>query len=252
MSESHLNTILALHQTQQRLRAAQERLAGVPDWMRELHEEHVTRNAEIEALEQSVEEARLERRAAEGEIGELQEKLKRYQQQINEVQNQREYGALLQEIDTTKREIQAGEERGFTAMEVRDQAEKDLEEARQSFTELDQRYASEQEKWEAEKPGVRQEAADLEAEVERLRKDVPRPYLSLFDRLDSRFDGEPLAEVRRIERLKGPMVYHCSACNYRVRPQTVVEIRGGSGLVPCDSCKRLLFVGEEPEEDTVA
>lgn len=244
-----IDTIVSLQRDLDRLRAARERLEGIPDWMRELHEEHSERKAEIEALEQAVEDARLERRTAESEIAEHQERLKRYQQQINEVQNQREYGALLQEIDTVKTEIQNAEERGIAAMEAREEAEKELEKAREDFRELDERYARELEKWEAEKPAVRKEAEALEAEVETLRKETPRPYLALFDRLRDRYQGQALAAVRIVERAgKGPTVYHCSSCNYRVRPQAVVEIRKGESLVQCDACKRILYVDEEPQE----
>lgn len=246
---THLDTIVSLEQTLDRLHDARERLEGVPDWMRELHEEHSARKAEIEALEKAVEDARLERRTAESEIAEHQEKLKKYQQQINEVQNQREYGALLQEIDTVKTEIQTAEERGFAAMEAREEAEAALEKAREDFQELDARYAQELEKWEAEKPAVREEAQALEQEVRGLRKELPRPYLSLFERLRDRYQGQALAAVKTANRAgKGPTVYHCSACNYRVRPQAVVEIQKGQTLVQCDACKRILYVEDEPQE----
>ena len=78
-------------------------------------------------------------------------------------------------------------------------------------------------------------------EVEPCRR---RPQSLALDR----YPGGALASVRLIERpgSKGQREWHCAACNYRVRPQTVVEIRNGSGLVQCDSCKRILFLEAEP------
>jgi predicted nucleic acid-binding Zn-ribbon protein len=249
MTPSHLENAVSLQQALHELTTARHRLADIPDWMRELHEEHQARRADIEALEAAVEEARRERRATEGEITDFQEKLKRYQQQINAVQNQREYGALLQEIDTAKSGIKAAEERAFAALERREAAERDLEAARQDFAALDERYRSELEKWEAEKPGVEEEIRSLTVQVEGLRSQLPRPFLALFDRLQARYQGEALAQVRRIERAgRGPAVYHCSACNYRVRPQVVVEIKNSQSLIQCDSCKRVLYVMEESRE----
>src|SRR5262245_2027037 len=98
----HLETIVELEQALGELGDADRRLHGIPDWMRELHDEHVARRAEIEALEQNTEEAARERRTAEAAVQDAQEKLKKFQQQINRVSTQREYGALLQEIDTAK------------------------------------------------------------------------------------------------------------------------------------------------------
>jgi predicted nucleic acid-binding Zn-ribbon protein len=34
-----------------------------------------------------------------------------------------------------------------------------------------------------------------------------------------------------------------------VRPQSVVEIRNGTGLVQCDSCKRILYLEPEVEPE---
>jgi predicted nucleic acid-binding Zn-ribbon protein len=55
-----------------------------------------------------------------------------------------------------------------------------------------------------------------------------------------------VAPVRPIDRPgRGQREWHCSACNYRVRPQVVVEVRDGSSLIQCDSCKRILFLEEQ-------
>ena len=101
----NLETIVELQAALNHLRDAERRLHGIPDWMRELHEEHASSKAEIDEIEKAVEEAARERRTAEAAASDAQEKLKKYQQQINRVSTQREYGALLQEIDTVKGQI---------------------------------------------------------------------------------------------------------------------------------------------------
>jgi predicted nucleic acid-binding Zn-ribbon protein len=37
-------------------------------------------------------------------------------------------------------------------------------------------------------------------------------------------------------------MWHCGACNYRVRPQSVVMVRNEGALQPCDSCQRILYL----------
>jgi predicted nucleic acid-binding Zn-ribbon protein len=41
---------------------------------------------------------------------------------------------------------------------------------------------------------------------------------------------------------RGPVVWHCSVCNYRVRPQMIVEIKTNGALVQCERCHRFLRV----------
>lgn len=245
---THLDEIVKLQGVLDELLQAREQIAGIPDWMRELHEEHSGRRQEIEGLEATVEAARQERRAAEAAIEDAQARLKRYQQQINQVSTQREYGALLQEIDTTKAQISEGEETGLGAMERREAAEEELALVRQAFEELDQRYARELEKWEAEKPRIAERIERLEGSVEVLRERIPRGLLSQYERIRERHEGAGLAPIQEVDRGgRGPRFWHCGACHYSVRPQVVVEIRNRGSLVQCDSCKRILYLAEEEQ-----
>lgn len=238
-----LQIILALQQALRRLADGEARLSGIPDWMKELHAQHAGRLAEIAAIESSAESAAQERRGAERQIGDAQEKLKHYQQQIGLVRTQKEYAALLQEIDGVKASVKGLEEQAFAALERSELAQKQLDEARQAFRELDERYAAELAKWEAEKPAVRTSVDQVRGTVEDLRSQVPAPILSRFNRLFERYRGSALAPIRKLSR-GSVESWSCGACNYRVRPQVVVEIRTQGSLIECDSCKRILFVEE--------
>jgi predicted nucleic acid-binding Zn-ribbon protein len=242
----NLQNILELQAALSRLREAEERLQGIPEWMRELHDEHAARRGEIQALEETAEEAVRQRRAAEAAVQDAQEKLKRYQQQINRVSTQREYGALLQEIDTVKGQISSQEEQAFSSLEHYEQAQKDLAALRESFREVEERYSAEMGRWEGEKPEIARQAEDLRGRISDLKQRLPRNVVSQFERILERYPAGAVAPVRPIERPgRGQRDWHCAACNYRVRPQAVVEIRNGSALVQCDACKRILFLEEQ-------
>ena len=243
--ERPLDTVVELQRTLDELAQAEERFHGIPEWMRELHDEHGERKGEIDALTAEAEEASAERRTAEAEAQDAMEKLKGYQEQIGRVRNQREYGALLQEMDTAKGQIKALEEQALAALERQDEAQQKRQELRESFAELDNRYSVELEKWEAEKPDVAKQMEALRGRVEVLRERLTPSVLSLFERILERHEGQALAEVRKVERLgRGPHIWSCGNCNYRVRPQTIVEITNKGGVVYCDSCKRILFIDE--------
>ena len=241
----YLPTIIELHETVTELRKSEELLDGIPDWMQELHQEHSSRKAEIDELEAAIAEATQERRGTEGQINEIREKVKHYQEQISLVRNQREYGALLQEIDAAKEEIKGLEEQALAAMERQEEAESKLAEEREGFEELDTRYAAELEKWEAQKPQVAEEAERLRGRIEVLQERLPKPIQGQYERISARYGGEALALVVKIERgARGANMWHCGACNYRVRPQAVVQIQNHGTLEFCDTCKRILYLDE--------
>ncbi|MEO1366366.1 MAG: hypothetical protein AAFX50_04250 [Acidobacteriota bacterium] len=239
-----LDSILSLHTTLVELDDARRRLGGVPDWMAELHQEYSGRKALIDAEEEAVASADKERRDAEGEVRDAQDKLEKYQSQISQVTTQREYGALLKEIDTVKEQIKAAEEAALQALQANEEATEKATSLRVEFSGLEARYKDELRKWEEEKPSVEAREKELEASVADLREKVPKGLLALYERLYKSTKGEAVAEVRRIEVGRGAVMWHCKACHYNVRPQLLVEIRGG-GIQQCESCKRILYWRDE-------
>ncbi|MGH9379891.1 MAG: zinc ribbon domain-containing protein [Thermoanaerobaculia bacterium] len=246
-----LATVVRLHQATNLLRETEARLADVPEWMRELHAEHEERKGEIDALEAETEEAGRLHRAAQAQAADGEVLLKRYQEQIGAVRTQREYSALLQEIDTAKELIRQAEAAAAGATERESEATRRLEEARAAFTDLASRYDEALAKWEEEKPTAQAEAERLQGEIETLRERVTPQVLGVYDRIGERYGETPLATVRRVERPRGASIYSCSACNYRVRPQAVVTLQRltaeqpqGGELVLCDGCRRILYFDE--------
>lgn len=244
--ESQLNLITRLQRALTEAADLEALLSGIPDWMQELHDEHSGRKTEIDSLEEALEEAASDRRAAEATEADCQEKLKSYQDQISQVRNQREYGALLQEIDTVKNQIRECEEQALAALERYEAAEKSRNEAQEAFADLDTRYAESLEKWETEKPDIAQQAEGVKREIEELEQSLPANILVHFRRVFDRHHGNAMAAVQEVQQTgkRGAQIWHCGACNYRVRPQSVVQIADRGSLVLCDSCKRILYIAE--------
>ncbi|MDH3743862.1 MAG: C4-type zinc ribbon domain-containing protein [Acidobacteriota bacterium] len=243
--ETDLKTVVSLQEAIDDLRTHQAQLHGIPDWMQELHDRHSERKAEIDALQETLDETQAEQRAAEAETADLQTKLKTFQEQIGLVRNQREYAALLQEIDTVKGHIREAEDKGLSALERQEESQKSLDEELQNFAELDGQYKTELVKWEGQKPQIAERIGELEIEVKTLEERLPKAVLGLFRRILDRHENQALAPIQKLQRAgKGPQMWHCGACNYSVRPQSVVEIANNGSLVPCDSCKRILYLPE--------
>lgn len=240
-----LETVVALHKALEQLADLERQLEGVPPEMQDLHDEYTARKAEIQVLEAEIEEAEAERRRAEAESEDCTARLEHFQEQVNRVRTQREYAAILQEIDTVREQGRELDERALAAMERQEEAEGRLAEKRVGFDDLEAEYEAEMEKWEAAKPEVSRRAEALRERVEALREEVPRSALLLFERIRAATGGDALASVREVDRgPRSPNLYHCGTCNYNVRPQVVVEIKNQGSLVQCDNCKRLLYIEE--------
>ncbi|MCY3968465.1 MAG: hypothetical protein OXG74_00905 [Acidobacteria bacterium] len=241
--ERVLDTIVELQEASVELTRSLTLLDGVPESMQELHDQYETSRSEIEELEEEQRLAELERRAAEAERAAGKDSIERYQEQISRVTTQREYGALLSEIDTVRAQMREADDRALLALEQQDVAAGRLDELRGAFESLDQQYQEALAAWEEQKPAMRKRVQVLEGRIEVFRERLPPAALKQYQRLFERHGGAPLAVIRVIESAKAP-IRHCSFCNYRIRPQVVLQIQTQGAIVPCDSCQRILYLDD--------
>lgn len=241
-----LDSLVQLENALHEAEAARRQLEGVPDSMREIHEEHQRHLERIEELEEQIQSDELLRRSAEAAANDAQGRVDRYQEQINRVTTQREYGSLLKEIDAAKAVAEGHEEEALSALERSEAAQQELERERREFEELDRRYQEHLARWEQEKPSVAARLREVEKDIERFREAIPAHLLRQFELLYDRHEGHALAAVSKAQPSpRAPAVWHCSVCNYRVRPQVIVEIKNNGSLVQCESCHRFLNLEEE-------
>jgi predicted nucleic acid-binding Zn-ribbon protein len=183
----------------------------------------------------SQEESR--RRTLEGEIADLAEKLKKYQQQLVAVKTNREYGALLNEMDGVKREIRQREDEVLSLEESLARTRQATAERDETFPEETAGYEEQMTEWRAEQAILAEEIARAEKAASEIRETLDRRLLSTFDRIARARAGVAVARVAMVARQTAA----CSACNVRLRPQLLSDLRLSKEPILCESCKRILY-----------
>ena len=216
---------LEISQAKQVVESAPERIERIENHFRE-------RNAEYVAVKERHDALDSDQRSRNSELGELEEKRKKYMEDLMQVKNQREYAAMLKEIDSVKAQITDHEEAIL----------KDLEEIEKLKTEL----ATHEEHIAKEREAVERDRGAVESETEKARQvietrsaertevesELPRKIMSMLRRLEAGRQGIFLTRAE-----KGT----CQSCYVRVRPQVFQEIRQATAVHTCDSCRRFLY-----------
>lgn len=236
--------LLRFDQTLAAQEAARNELEGVPEAMREIHQAFSKAREELSRLEEDHRQAREALQSAEEKVAAQQEKLKKFQQQVSRVRNQREYAAVLAEIDQARSELRELEAQAMAALERNDQVAAELATRRSEFARLETEYQSALAAWEGEKPALRARLGTLDAELASLRGALPVPIVTQYLRVRDRHPRSALARVESVEIPGKPALWHCSACHYQVRPQAAMELRRGGTFIQCESCRRFLYVAE--------
>jgi predicted nucleic acid-binding Zn-ribbon protein len=176
-----------------------------------------------------------ERRAEEKEVAGVQTRLAKYKDQLLEVKTNREYTAMLHEIEAAQNDIRTREDRILEVMMESDELNAAIKKSEAELKTAEKEVAAERAALDAELASLQGEIDRTTAEREKLVADIDRKVLSIFETTAKGRKGVAVAEAKN---------GLCTICHVRLRPQVFNEVRKNESIIQCDSCRRILyFVG---------
>ena len=225
----------ALYELQTTLTAIDEKrvLRGeLPLEVQDLEDEIAGLDTRIEKIDTEIKEFQSAITMKKGEVQEAQANLERYNNQLNEVRNNREYDSLSKQIDYERLEVElcnkkikeATDQVAYRTNDLeiakteREERQKDLDEKK---SELEDILAETRE----EETMLKERAKDLEVKIE------PR-LLSSFKRIrKSARNGLGIVYVQRDA---------CGGCFNKIPPQRQLDIKMHKKIIVCEYCGRIL------------
>lgn len=226
----------ALYELQTTLTAIDEKRAlrgELPLEVQDLEDEIAGLDTRIEKIDTEIKEFQSAITMKKGEVQEAQANLERYNNQLNEVRNNREYDSLSKQIDYERLEVElcnkkikeATDQVAYRTSDLeiakteREERQKDLDEKK---SELEDILAETRE----EETMLKERAKDLEVKIE------PR-LLSSFKRIrKSARNGLGIVYVQRDA---------CGGCFNKIPPQRQLDIKMHKKIIVCEYCGRILI-----------
>ena len=178
------------------------------------------------------------RRAEEKDVASVQTRLAKYKDQLLEVKTNREYTAMLHEIEAAQNDIRAREDRILEVMMESDELTAGIKKSEAELKVTEKEIASERAVLDAEMGGLQTEIDKTTAEREKLVVEIDRRVLSIFEVTAKGRKGVAVAEAK--DGL-------CTICHVRLRPQVFNEVRKNESIIQCDSCRRILYFAGNTE-----
>ena len=184
--------------------------------------------AQMHALQIQQKEKELELTAKETQV-------KKFQGQLFQVKTNKEYSAIQQEIEQAKADISLTEEEILKLLEAVDQAKQSHQQQAAQVAKQQQRLREEETRVQEALAIMRERIDTLESQRKMVTPQVERAALSLYERVLAGREGLALV----------PLVNEsCGGCHMVQPPQVVSEARLNAKLVTCDSCNRILYLGD--------
>lgn len=168
--------------------------------------------------------------------------IERYEKQLDDVKNNREFEALTKEIEMQNLEIQLSEKKIRDTAVTKEAREETLKEADARLESKKEDLA--QKKVELEKIITKTDTEErkLRKKSEKARLDIEERVLRSYDRIRGRYrNGLAVVRVKRDS---------CGGCFNRIPPQLQIEIGLYKNLMACEHCGRVLVddvIAEELE-----
>ncbi len=194
-------------------------------------------------FKKEMEEIKKQRRVLEREVDEFDQKIKKSQVKLMEVKTNKEYRAMLTEIEELKK-FKAGKE--DLLLEFLERAEEGAKKEKALKGEVEVKIAEgKQIKKELEKEGrgYEEEISELNRKKKELSSRVDSSLLKQYEFLRERLKGMAVAEVKEAT---------CLGCHMLLPPQLYNELHRQDRIITCPSCLRILYlaapVGTKEEE----
>ena len=242
--EDKLSTLYHLQTTLSAIDEKRALRGELPLEVQDLEDEIVGLNTRMEKIENEISEFQQAVSQKRGDILTAEASVNRYQAQLDEVKNNREYDTLTKEIEFQSLEIELCKKKIKDALIKIEERNADLKQAQELVA--DRKVALQQKKGELDEimQETREEEEKLKEKAKEYEAKIEPRLLSSFKRIrKSVRNGLGIVYVQRDA---------CGGCFNKIPPQRQLDIKMHKKIIVCEYCGRILIDPELAGGQSVA
>jgi uncharacterized protein len=222
--------LLTVQEQDCRIRGMERELRDIPDRKKtELTRLDEHKNALAEA-EQALKNKQAEIKKFELETQAMQEKIVKFRQQQGELKTNKEFKAMEDEIKGVQREISKLEDKELVHMEELEAAKGEVESRKAALIEEESAVNLDLKTLEGRAAVIQGMISEAKSSRAAEVKDIPRDWLSNYERVFSRKDDALVVIEDGI----------CGGCHMKLPPSIINETKKVDAMVTCSNCGRML------------
>jgi len=231
--DGQLQTLINLQAIDTRIAALEADAARLPKEIAAIHAAVEEAKKHVDQTKTRLDAARKDQRAKEKDLEVVQAKRSKNEARLYEVKTNKEYSAVLTEIEEIKQEKARMEEEVLVLMEAQERLTGEIRETETRFKQREGEGRGQEATLKEQLRGIETELAAVRTERKELAAQLPAPILADYDRILRARAGLALVPVAKPN--------FCGACRMTITPQRLQELRAQSSLIPCESCGRYLY-----------
>jgi len=229
--DAQLQTLINLQALDTRIAGFEALVAKLPGDIAAVHAAVDEARKAVDTAKTKLDAARKSQRAKEKDLEDNRVKRQKYEGQLYQVKTNKEYSAVLAEIEDVKQEKARIEEEILNLMELGERLAAEVKEAESRLKARESQGKSEEAALREKLRGAEIDLAAVKSERGELARNLPSSVLGDYDKI-LRHRGVAVVEVTKPN--------FCGGCRVTITPQRLQELRQRSALIHCESCGRYL------------
>ena len=231
-----MENLIELQGIDTKLKDLNDLLGDLPSKVEGLNQQEESIKHSLQSNKNRLKELEVELHKKEVSISQLDGKVESLKDQLFLVTNNKQYDALMREIDHLKDKKSNFENETIELLEEKEKLTQDVESMESDLTGLSDDLSKRRLKLETAISQSADEKSILEKEKQARIDKIDLNIMSVYDKVMDARGG--LAVV--------PIVGSgCGGCGAHIPPQTLTEVRANTGIHRCDICGRFLYNQEK-------
>ena len=227
-----MEKLIELQGIDTKLRDLNDLLGDLPSRVEELdQQEESIKNSLVEQKDR-LKKLEVEMHKRDVSIAQINDKINKFKDQLFLVTNNKQYDALMLEIDHLKEQRGTNETESIAFLEEKETLTESVESMESGLGELSQNLRVRREKLETAISQSAEEKSSLEQQRTEQVNGIDLNIVSVYDRVMKAKDG--LAVVHLSDS-------SCGGCGARIPAQTITEVRAKIVMHRCDVCGRFIY-----------
>jgi len=232
LTQNQLELLLRLQVIDYDLGELERSKEYLPDMMENLNREMEESESKYQTAAKDLETAKVTQKTLEVDIKGKEAELQKYQQQMMSIKTNKEYDALVSEIDAVKETISNKETELLETIELITTLEKNIVEYKEKLELVKENNTRQLGILQQKIDSIGDKTAEKKSERKLIAASIPRGTISVYERVRKGKGGSAVVAVKRRA---------CGACYKTLTPKKIQDIRKGDRILTCDNCGRVLY-----------
>ena len=227
-----LSLLIRLQECDSMLAGLSAKKNSLPEKLQKIDEEFQRFKESISQSAMRYEKLKTQREENELKVKKISEAMARSKEKLLDVKTNKEYQAMLKEIETAETSLGGLESQIIILLEEMDELSVQVKQDQETLKQAEKNYLDDKKIIDEKLSSFDAESDEWNRKRSALQKNIPEDLLALYEKIRKRNQGVGVIPVWKAV---------CSGCHMNIPPQLYNELQRSSDLLSCPSCHRIMY-----------